>query len=162
MKHLAKSEFADLKNYIFGSAAAIITNTSLIVGLGSARAGKGPILGSLLTIALADNISDSLGIHLYKETERCGERLTVLSTALNFLSRLLVSASFIAIVLFFSIPQSIPIAVVWGLLLLILLSYIITKSNRANSVQEIAKHVLVALIVIALSRLFGSLIAHHF
>ena len=54
------SQFTKLENYILGSSAAIITNASLVVGLGSARAGKGPILSGLLTIALADNISDSL------------------------------------------------------------------------------------------------------
>jgi hypothetical protein len=30
MKHLNLSAFLEVKNYIFGSAAAIITNTSLI------------------------------------------------------------------------------------------------------------------------------------
>jgi hypothetical protein len=94
-----RSEFTKLENYILGSSAAVITNVGLIVGLGSARAGKGPILGGLLTFALADNISDSLGIRLYKESEGCGERLSRLATALNFLSRLLVSFSFVAIVL---------------------------------------------------------------
>jgi len=31
------SEFANLRNYIFGSSAAIITDVSLIVGLGDYR-----------------------------------------------------------------------------------------------------------------------------
>ena len=73
-----RSEFANPTNYIFGSSAAIITEVSLIVGLGAVRASKGAILGGLLTIALADNISDSLGIDLYKESEGCGQK-TVLS-----------------------------------------------------------------------------------
>jgi VIT1/CCC1 family predicted Fe2+/Mn2+ transporter len=162
MKHLNLATFAEVKSYIFGSAAAIITNTSLIVGLGSARAGKGPIIGGLLTIALADNISDSLGFHLYNETDRSGARLTVLATSLYFASRLLVSSSFVAIVLILSVPQAILVAIVWGLLLLTLLSYLITKSNRKNSLREIARHVLVAVVVISLSRVVGSLIAEHF
>ena len=33
---MSKVEFTDLRNYIFGSTAAIITDISLIVGLGSA------------------------------------------------------------------------------------------------------------------------------
>jgi len=156
------SALKNLKNYVFGSTAAILTNVSLIVGLGSARAGRGPILGSLLTIAVADNISDSLGIHLYNEAERCEKKFTVLATALNFASRLLVSLSFVAIVLIFSIARAIPVAIVWGLLLLTLLSYIITKSNQENSLREIAKHVLVAVIVIALSRVVGTLIVERF
>ena len=71
------SELKKLSSYIFGSAAAIITNISLIVGLGSAETGKGPIIGALLTIAIADNISDSLGIHMYKEAEGYEGRLSL-------------------------------------------------------------------------------------
>jgi vacuolar iron transporter family protein len=157
-----KSEFTKLKNYVFGSTAAIVTNISLIVGLGSAGTGKGPILGGLLTIALADNISDSLGIHLYKETEGLGQKLSVLSTVLNFAARLVVSLSFVAIVLIFSPAQAIPVASVWGLLLLIAVSYLINRSNNQRSVLEIAKHLLVAVVVIVVSRLAGYLIGTHF
>ena len=156
------SEFANLTNYIFGSSAAIITEVSLIVGLGAARASKGAILGGLLTIALADNISDSLGIHMYKESEGCEKRLSLLATLLNFLSRLLICLSFVAIVLLFPISQVITVGIVWGLLLLTLISYLITKSNHENSISEIIKHVLVAVIVILLSRYVGDLIAEAF
>ena len=157
-----KLEFMNLKNYIFGCSAAIITNTSLIVGLGSAGAGKGPIIGGLLTIALADNISDSLGIHMYKETEGCGEKLSLLATSLNFLARLLISFSFITIVLIFPISQTTSIVIVWGLFLLTVLSYLITRKNNQNSISEIIKHVLVAVIVIVVSYYVGNLIAKYF
>jgi len=158
----SRSEFANLDNYILGSSAAIITNVSLIVGLGSAHSGKGPILGGLLTIALADNISDSLGIHLYKESEGSGERLSSLATVLNFLSRLLVSFSFVAIVVMLPTSQAILIGIVWALLLLTFISYLITRRNHENSVLEIIKHVLVAVIVIGLSHVVGNLIAAHY
>ena len=162
MRSMKTAAFRNLKNYIFGSAAGIITNVSLIVGLGSARAGRGPIIGGLLTIALADNISDALGFHLYNETECCAEEFKVLSTVLYFVSRFVVSSSFIAIVLLFSVARSIPLSIVWGIFLLSVVSYVITKSNRRNSLKEIAKHVLVAAVVIALSRIVGVLIAEHF
>jgi len=157
-----RSEFANLTNYIFGSSAAIITEVSLIVGLGAVQASKGAILGGLLTIALADNISDSLGIDLYKESEGCGKRLSFLATLLNFLSRLLICLSFVAIVLFFPVSQAIPVGIVWGLILLTIISYLITKSNNENSITEIIKHVLVAVIVILLSRYVGYLVAGAF
>ena len=157
-----RSEFTKLENYILGSSAAVITNVSLIVGLGSARAGKGPILSGLLTVALADNISDSLGIRLYKESEGCGERLSRLATALNFLSRLLVSLSFVAIVLMFSAPQAMIIGIAWALLFLTLISYLVTRSNHANSVTTIIRYVLIAVGAIVLSRCVGHLIADHF
>jgi VIT1/CCC1 family predicted Fe2+/Mn2+ transporter len=157
-----RSEFTKLKNYVFGSTAAIITNTSLIVGMGSAGTGKGPILGGLLTIALADNISDSLGIHMYKETEGGDQKLSALATALNFAARLLVSLSFVAIILVLSPAWAMPVAILWGLLLLVIISYLINRSNGRNSVLEILKHLLVAVAVIAVSHYAGLLIGQHF
>jgi VIT1/CCC1 family predicted Fe2+/Mn2+ transporter len=155
------SGFFDLRNYIFGSSAAIITDVSLIVGLGTAQTGKGPILAGLLTIAVADNISDSLGIHLYKESEGYAERLSLLSTVLNFVSRLLISLTFVAIVLALTIPQAIVVGLVWGLLLLAVISFLISRRNRVSPVLEITKHVLIAAVAITLSRFLGHLIAVH-
>ncbi len=156
------SGFADLRNYIFGSSAAIITDVSLIVGLGSANAGKGPILAGLLTIAVADNISDSLGIHLYKESEGYGQRLSLFSTTLNFLSRLLISCTFIAIVLLLPVAQALYVGLIWGLLLITFISYLISRSNRDNPVKEMVTHVLVAVVVIELSHYLGHAIAVYF
>jgi VIT1/CCC1 family predicted Fe2+/Mn2+ transporter len=156
------SQFRKLANYSFGSSAAVITNTSLIVGLGSAGAGKGPILGGLLTFALADNISDSLAIHLYKESEGLETELPLFASVLNFAARLLTSLSFLAITLIFSVPQSVPIAIVWGLLLLVVVSYLISKCRKQSTIGQIIKHVLVAGIVIVLSRIVGNLISEHF
>lgn len=158
---VSRSEFTKVENYILGSSAAIITNVSLIVGLGSAQAGKGLIFGGLLMVALADNISNSLRIHLYKESEGCGERLSSLATVLNLLFHLLVSLSFIDIVLIWPTSQAVKIGIVWALLLLTLISYLITKGNHENSIPEILKHVLIAVIVIVLSRCVGYLIADY-
>jgi len=156
-----RSEFTKVENYILGSSAAVITSASLIVGLASARAGKGPILGGLLTFALADNISDSLGIRLYKESEGCGERRSRLATALNFLSRLLVSFSFAAIVLLLPAAQATIVGIAWAFVLLALISYSIARSTRDEPVTVIIRHGLIAVIALGLSQCVGYLIAGH-
>jgi VIT1/CCC1 family predicted Fe2+/Mn2+ transporter len=155
-------KLADLRNYIFGSSAAIITDVSLIVGLGSAQAGKGPILAGLLTIAVADNMSDSLGIHMYKESEGYGQRLSLRSTVLNFLSRLLISFTFIAIVVTMPMAQALYVGLVWGLLLIGLISYLVSRSNGEDPVKEVATHIVTAVAVIVLSRFLGHEIARLF
>jgi apolipoprotein N-acyltransferase len=100
---------------------------------------------------------------MYKEAEGVGMRLSWQATVLNFLARLLVSLSFVAIVLVFSVAHAIPIAMVWGILLVILLSYWITISVKLdNKALEVGKHLLVALVMIVLSRYVGLLIAAHF
>jgi len=155
-------ELKDPKNYIFGSSAAIITDVSLIVGLGSAQAGKGPILAGLLTIAVADNISDSLGIHMYKESEGYGQRLSLGSTVLNFFSRLLISFTFIAMVIALPMAQALYVGLVWGLVLIGFISYVISRSNKQNPIREVAIHIVTAVVVIVLSRFLGQEIAKLF
>ncbi len=157
-----RSEFTNLKNYILGATAGIVTNVSLIVGLGSAGASKGPIIGGLLTIALADNISDSLSIHLYKETGRTEQKMTWPATLLNFSARLVVSLSFVALVLLLSVSYAMPVAVVWGLLLLTCISFLIARSRNEKSIFEALKHLGVAIVVIALSWFVGFLISEYF
>jgi vacuolar iron transporter family protein len=159
---MSRSELRTLTNYVFGGSAAIITNVSIIVGLGSAGASKGAVLGSLLTIALADNISDSLGIHLYKEAEGTARELSILSTVLNFSARLVVSLTFVAMVLLLPTSRAIPLAIAWGLFLLVVMSYLISRNTGRRPLRETAKHVIVAIAVILLSHSVGHLIAQHF
>lgn len=155
-------KLSNLGNYVFGSTSAIITNTCLIVGLGSGKTARLALLGALLTIALADNISDSLGIHMVKEAEGHGTPYSFITMAMNFFARLLISSSFIALVLLFPMPLAATIAVGWSLFLLVAISYLIARNNHTNPWLEIGKHVLVAILVIVASRYAGSLIAEHF
>jgi hypothetical protein len=64
MKQINQEIFRSRKNkFLFGRTAAIITNLGLVVGLFSSLNAKVNIIGSILIIAIADNISDTLGIH---------------------------------------------------------------------------------------------------
>jgi hypothetical protein len=61
-----KKDFNLKKNkFLFGSTAVIITNLALVVGLETSINVKLNIVASILVIAIADNISDTLGIHIY-------------------------------------------------------------------------------------------------
>lgn len=55
--------------FSFGSSSAIITNIALTIGLDTTVNAKSAIIGSLLVVALADNISDTLGMHMFQESE---------------------------------------------------------------------------------------------
>ncbi len=77
--------------YGFGVAAAIITSTALIVGLDAATATTKAIVGGLIIVALADNLTDSISIHLYQEAERLETRRAFRATLLNFGARLFVA-----------------------------------------------------------------------
>ena len=153
--------FKKLTNFTFGSTSAIITNVSLIVGMGYAIS-KSAIIGSLLIIAIADNISDSLGIHIYRESEYSGIQEPLISAAGNFIARFVVSLSFIGIMLAFSINKAEIISAVWGLFLLASVSYLISRKNNNKPLLEVTKHIVVAIIVISASKYAGYLISKKF
>ena len=85
--------------FTFGGTSAIVTSMGLVIGLQSATAPPPTIVSGLLVIALADNISDSLSIHMYQEAERLDGKGALRTTLADFVSRLLVALSFVFIVI---------------------------------------------------------------
>jgi len=104
--------------FSFGASSAIITNLGLIAGLRTEVHAKLSIISAMLVIALADNTSDSVGIHIYQESECLKTREIWLSTCTNFFSRILVSLIFIALIFFLPIKIGVICFLIWGLLLL--------------------------------------------
>jgi VIT1/CCC1 family predicted Fe2+/Mn2+ transporter len=153
--------FKVLSKYSMGATAAIITSMGLIAGLTQSDAMRQTTIAGLLIIAVADNISDSLGIHVYKESEGAKNREILSATFGNFFLRLVLVLSFILIVLLFSSLSALLVSSVWGLTLLVLLSYSIANVKKTTVHAEIIWHVVVALLVIVGSRLIGSFIIGH-
>lgn len=153
--------FKVLSRYSMGATAAIITSMGLIAGLTQSDAMRQTTIAGLLIVAIADNISDSLGIHIYKESEGVKNKELLSATFGNFFLRFILVVSFILIVLLFSSVQALIIASVWGLVLLVLLSYSIAKTKKTTVHAEIIWHVAIALLVIIGSKLLGGFILSH-
>jgi len=60
---------ANLGKYSFGATSAVTTSLAIIAGLGGTINPKISIASTLLVLAIADNISDSLGIHVFQESQ---------------------------------------------------------------------------------------------
>jgi vacuolar iron transporter family protein len=149
------------RTFSFGSTSAIVTSMGVIIGLGAATARTATIVSSLLIFAVADNISDSLSIHMYQEAERLDERSAFRATLTNFVARLLIAVSFVMIVMLLAYPYAGIVALVWGFLLLTGLSYALALERGVSPIPEIGKHLGVAVLVIAASRAIGSWIFLH-
>jgi len=147
-----------LRQLSFGGPAAIVTSVALIVGLNAAHSDRIAIVSSLVVLALADNLTDALGLHIYQESERLPEREAFLTTVANFLTRLLVALSFVALSVLARPAISASVAILWGLFLLSGLSYLLARARQVRPAVEIAKHCGVALIVVALSAALGAAI----
>ena len=145
----------DLRKVSFGGTAALVTSMGLIVGLEATNAPEATLVGSLLIVALADNLTDALGVHIYQEAERLPQREALRTTVANFVARLCTALTFVLIVL--AVPSlAVPLSLAWGVTLLGGLSYLIAKRRGVSPVSEIAKHLTAAFLVILASRLIGA------
>lgn len=155
MDSVAKRRGFRVNRFSFGGSAGVVACVALIVGLGAAGAPNSLIVSSLLIVALADNLTDSLSIHIYQESERLPGKEAFLATISNFVSRLLVSLSFVLFVLALPIRGAVAAALAWGLFLLGLLSWMIARQRGVQPIPEVAKHLFVALVVVAVAELIG-------
>jgi vacuolar iron transporter family protein len=148
--------------FSFGSTSAIITNIALIIGLNTAANAKLAIIGSLLVIGLADNFSDSLGIHIYQESEGLAKKDVWILTFTNFFSRLIISLGFILIILFFPLSLAVIFSLIYGLLVLSAVSYLIALDRKMSIRFTILEHLIIAIVVIILSKFLGAIIVSKF
>jgi VIT1/CCC1 family predicted Fe2+/Mn2+ transporter len=151
----------NLRRYSFGSTSAIVTSLGIIVGFDVATAPRAAIVAGLLIIGIADNISDSLSIHVYQESENLEGRAALRATLTNFSARLVVALAFVAIVLVVPKPRLVAASLACGLLLLGVLTYLVAHARGVSAPREVAKHLAVAAAVIVVSRLIGAWIASH-
>jgi VIT1/CCC1 family predicted Fe2+/Mn2+ transporter len=160
----------DLKNTVrpaqtrfsFGATSAIITNLGIITGLDTLTHPKLSIIGALLVIALADNLSDSFGIHIYQESEHIGKKEVWLSTLTNFLTRLFVSSTFIILIIVLPIRLAAVCSVIWGLFVLTFMTYTIAKHQKINPFSAIFVHLTIAVVVVVASNFIGAFVITRF
>jgi VIT1/CCC1 family predicted Fe2+/Mn2+ transporter len=131
----------------------------LIIGLDAATASKATILSGLLIVAIADNLTDSLSVHIYQESERLEARAAFHATLTNFATRLGLSLSFVFLMVILPFHVAVVTSVLWGLLLLTGLSYVVARTRKLPVLREIAKHLAVAAVVILSSKMVGHMIS---
>jgi VIT1/CCC1 family predicted Fe2+/Mn2+ transporter len=151
----------NLRRFSFGGASAIVTSMGLIIGLGAARAEMADDRQWLLIVGFADNITDSLSVHMYQEAEKLEERAAFRATLTNFVTRVLVALGFVAIVLKLPNRYAGIVAFALGCALLAAISYILARARGVGPVPEVVKHLGIAVLVIGASRVIGLWIMHH-
>jgi len=149
----------DIRNFSFGSAAAVVTSLGLIIGFDEASASRATILGGLLIVALADNLTDSLSMHMYQESEHLDTRKAFRATMTNFATRLCLSLSFVSLIVVLPLHVAVVASLAWGFLLLMGLTYVLAKTRNRPVVSELLKHLAAAVIVLVASRAIGHFIA---
>ena len=145
----------------FGGTAGIVTSMALITGLHAASAKTATIVSALLIAAVADNLTDSLSVHMYQESELFEQRAAFRGTLANFETRFLVCLSFVVITALFRQQVAAVVALVWGMSLLTALTYVLARHRKVSAISEVAKHLAVALVIIIVSKGIGQWITLH-
>ncbi len=148
----------DPSKFSFGATSSTVTSLGIIFGLITSSSPQASVIGSLLVIAVADNIADSLGIHIYRESTATKKENTRMFTISNFITRFGITLTFV--VLFATLPLNYAAAfcTAIGFGILVFLSYLIGVQRKTSISREIAIHLGIAIPVIVISHFLGQII----
>ena len=134
-----------------------------MVGLHSGTHSQLAVIGGILTIAIADAFSDALGMHISQESENQHTSKEIWqSTATTFLLKFSVAISFIAPVLLLELTTAMIASIIYGLLLIGILSAYIAMQEKKKPWRAIAEHLLIAITVITVTHFAGDWISATF
>jgi VIT1/CCC1 family predicted Fe2+/Mn2+ transporter len=141
----------------FGLTSGIITTLGLIVGLNSGTHSKSVVFGGILIIAIADALSDAMGIHISEEAGHKDTSKKELweSTISTFGFKFIFALSFVIPILLFNLSTAIIVSVIWGLSLLAGFSYYIARKQGTSTKKAVIEHLVIAVVVIIITNFVG-------
>jgi VIT1/CCC1 family predicted Fe2+/Mn2+ transporter len=141
----------------FGLTSGVITTLGLMVGLHSGTHSRTVVIGGIVTIAVADALSDALGIHIAEESKNNGNVSDIWeATIATFVAKFLIALTFAVPVLLLPLEQAMMVSVAWGLALLAGLSYFLARVQQITAWKVIAEHVVIGVSVIAIAHYVGA------
>ena len=127
-----------------------------MVGLHSGTHSRTVVIGGIVTIAIADAMSDALGIHVSEESKNSGPTRQIWeATVATFVAKFVIAMTFVAPVVTRPLDQAIVISVIWGLLLLAVLSFFVARAQAIPPWKVIGEHLLIALCVVVITYAVG-------
>jgi len=147
----------------FGLTSAIITTLGLMIGLYSGTGSEKAIIGGVLIIAIADALSDSLGIHISEESKVDTDSKHIWESTLStFVAKFVFAITFAIPIWLIELENAIYVNIIWGFSLLAIFSYYISRIRDESPVGIITEHLIIALVVIVISYLVGSWVSCTF
>lgn len=147
----------------FGLTSGVITTLGLMVGLHSGSRSRAIVIGGILTIAIADAMSDALGIHVSEESKNSGPTRQIWeATIATFLAKFVIAMTFVVPVIVRPLDQAIVVSVIWGLLLLAVLSFFVAREQAIPPWKVIGEHLLIALCVVGITHYLGDWVRDRF
>lgn len=157
MRHSIQTGFS------FGLTSAVITTLGLLVGLSSGTHSKTVVMGGILTIAVADALSDALGIHLSEESEgKHTQKQIWTSTLSTFLTKFGVTMTFLVPVLLFPLTRAVFANIAWGFFLIAAFSTYIGNEGEMKPWKVVGEHLAIATLVVITTHYLGIWISSIF
>jgi vacuolar iron transporter family protein len=151
------------KGFSYGITSGVITTLGLMVGLNSSTHSRLVVIGGVLTIAVADALSDAMGIHVSVESENKYTHKEVWEATISaFSAKLVFALTFLIPVLLLPLTTAVMVSVVWGMSLLGVFSYYLAHGQKTSSWKVILEHLVLALVVIILTNYLGMWIGSVF
>ncbi len=147
----------------FGATSGVITTLGLLTGLYAGTGAVTAVLGGILVIAVADSMSDALGIHLAEEADPNTTSAHVWSATIStFVTKFVFAISFAVPLLLLPLRTAVIASVVWGMSVITVLSYFLAKSAQERPLPIILEHLGIAMLVVLLSHLIGAWVGANF
>ena len=147
----------------FGATSGVITTLGLITGLNAGTHSVTAVLGGIFVIAVADAMSDALGIHLAEEANPNATTQHIWSATIStFLNKFIFAISFAVPLLLLPLDQAVIASLLWGMLVIIVLSYFLARAQKVSPVLIVAEHLGIATLVVVLSHLIGEWVSRTF
>ncbi len=147
----------------FGASSGVITMLGLITGLNAGTQSITAVLGGILVIAVADSMSDALGIHLAEEADPNTDQVHVWqATITTFITKFVFAISFAVPLLLLPLGPAVIASVAWGMLVIVVLSYFLARSQNESPWFIILEHLGIAILVVVLSHFIGLWVASTF
>jgi len=157
MKHTIRAGFN------FGLTSGIITTLGLMVGLNSSTQSYYVVIGGILTIAVADALSDSIGMHFAIESQDSHSTKEIWEATLStFICKFIFSSIFIIPILFFELNKAVLISILFGIYLIIANSLCLARQQKINPIPVITEHVVLTVGVVIVAHFIGVFISMIF
>ncbi len=147
----------------FGATSGVITTVGLLTGLHAGTKSMAAVLGGILVIAVADALSDALGIHLAEEANPDTTTGHVWSATIStFVTKFVFAGSFAIPILLLPLQTAVLASIVWGMLVIVVLSYFLARSQGERVLPVVLEHLGIAIAVVVLSHLIGAWVGAQF
>jgi VIT1/CCC1 family predicted Fe2+/Mn2+ transporter len=147
----------------FGATSGVITTIGLITGLNAGTHSRAAVIGGIFVIAVADSMSDALGIHLAEESDPNATTHHIWSATIStFVNKFVFAISFAVPLLLLPLDQAVIASLLWGMLVIVVLSYFLARAQKASPILIVAEHLGIAILVVVLSHLIGAWVGRTF